>query len=315
MLYKIDMEISSEKPTQIEIDHQVADQVFTDIFAEIIKAGKIPAVRPLRQLIRALLRKPIANFSHFIARIDALTRDYGFVETSKIAIQELSGGARARGVNNIPTSGPVIIASNHPGTYDGFALLSNLKREDFKVMVSGIPFFRNLPHASKYLIYSTHDVNDRMQAVRQSIHHLEGGGVVMIFPSGRIDPDPAVLPGAEHALSQWSRSIEVFMRKVPDTALVLAITSGVLSKEFTRHLYPRLFKNDHEQRRVMEFMQVIKQMARGKPVSVDPCVSFAEPIRYFPDSEQGLDGLGERILTQAQSLLEEHLSAFSLPRF
>jgi 1-acyl-sn-glycerol-3-phosphate acyltransferase len=208
-----------------------------------------------------------------------------------------------------------VIASNHPGTYDGFALISNLKREDFKIMVSGIPFFQHLPNASKYLIYSTQDVNDRMQAIRQSIHHLEGGGVLVIFPSGRIDPDPAILPGADQALLHWSRSIEVFLRKVPDAALVLAITSGVLSKEFTKKFYPRLFRNDHEKRRVMEFMQVLKQMVRGKPVAVDPCVSFSEPLRFLTDQEKDQDAMRARILNRAQSLLDAHIAAFSLPQY
>ena len=193
---------------------------------------------------------------------------------------------------------------------DGSAVL-----DDFKIMVSGVPFFRNLPNASKYLIYSTQDVNDRMQAIRQSIAHLRAGGALLIFPSGRIDPDPAVLPGAEKALSQWSRSILVFMRKVQDASLVLAITSGVLSKEITTSLYPKFFRNDHERRRVMEFMQVIRQMVRGKPVSVNPRVSFAKPISQLFDLNADPDKLQAQIHQQATALLQAHQAAFSLPRF
>jgi len=182
-------------------------------------------------------------------------------------------------------------------------------------MVSGIPFFKNLPHASKYLIYSTRDVNDRLQAIRDSIAHLRKGGALLIFPSGRIDPDPAVLPGAEKALSQWSRSILIFMEKVPQVSLVLAITSGVLSKEFVHSFYPRLFKNDHEQRRVMEFLQLIKQMVRGRPLSVNPRVSFSKPLGYCEESKIDPDRMQIEILHQAKSLLKAHQSAFSLPDF
>jgi hypothetical protein len=309
------MDKSFGKSDQVEIDQWVADQIVTDIQAEIYKAGKIPDIPWLRGIVQSVFRKPITNFSRFIARIDALARDFGFVKAAQTAIVELSGGAAVVGAENIPPSGPLVIASNHPGTYDGFALISNLKREDIKIMVSGIPFFQHLPNASKYLIYSTQDVNDRMQAIRQSIHHLESGGVLVIFPSGRIDPDPAILPGAEQALSHWSRSIEIFLRKVPDAALVLAITSGVLSKEFTKKFYPRLFRNDHEKRRVMEFMQVIKQMVRGKPVAVDPCVSFSEPLRFLTDQEKDQDAMRARILNRAQSLLDAHIATFSLPQY
>jgi hypothetical protein len=300
---------------QVKVDPQVAGQIYSDIFQEIYKAGKIPDVVFLRQLLIRVLRKPVANFSNFIARIDALIRDFGFVEAAKIAIAELSGGFEETGSQFIPSSGPVIIASNHPGTYDGFALIANLKRDDFKVMVSGIPFFRNLPNASKYLIYSTHDVNDRMQAIRQSIAHLRSGGALLIFPSGRIDPDPAILPGAANALSHWSRSILVFMRKVQEASLVLAITSGVLSKEFIHHPIPRLFRNDHERRRVMEFMQIIKQMVRGKPVSVNPRVSFSQPISFASAAGEDPERIQHHIQQQAISLLHSHQSAFSLPIF
>jgi len=300
---------------QTTIDDGVTRQVFSDITDEIFRAGRIPNNPLIRRLIGFLLKKPVTNFSQFIARIDALVRDYGFVAAAKIAIEELSGGYVARGADTIPADGPLIIASNHPGTYDGFALISSLKREDFKVMVSGIPFFKNLPHASKYLIYSTRDVNDRLQAIRDSIAHLRKGGALLIFPSGRIDPDPAVLPGAEKALSQWSRSILIFMEKVPQVSIVLAITSGVLSEEFVHSFYPRLFKNDHEQRRVMEFLQVIKQMVRGRPLSVNPRVSFYKPLGYWEESKIDPDRMEIEILHQAKSLLKAHKSAFSLPDF
>lgn len=309
------MENTTRYPVQVKVDPQVVDQVFNDIFMEIYKAGKIPEWRQMRDLLRVFLRKPVGNFSRFIARVDALIRDFGFVQAGKIAIEELAGGMQSVGGETIPREGPVVVASNHPGTYDGFALIANLQREDFKIMVSGIPFFRNLPHASRYLIYSTHDVNDRMQAIRQSIRHLSEGRLVIIYPSGRIDPDPAVLPGAAEALSLWSRSIEVFLRKVPQASLVLAITSGVLSPEFVHHPYPRLFRNDHERRRVTEFMQVIKQMVQGKPVSVDPCISFAKPMQFRGSERSDLDALRDQIQTNALDLLHSHISAFSLPKY
>lgn len=300
---------------QAAVDSDVSQQIFTDIFREIYKAGKVPDIAFLRQLLQITLKKPVTNFSHFIARLDALIRDYGFVEAAQIAINELSGGFESAGAEKIPSRGPVIVASNHPGTYDGFALIANMKRDDFKIIVSGIPFFHNLPNASKYLIYSTHDVNDRMQAIRYSIDHLKSGGALLIFPSGRIDPDPAVLPGADKALSLWSRSIIVFMRKVQEASLVLAITSGVLSKEFTNHFYPRLFQNDHERRRVMEFMQILKQMVRGKPVSVNPRVSFSNTMKFNSHEVSDFEKMQSQIHQQALALLQEHQLRYSLPHF
>ena len=239
----------------------------------------------------------------------------GFSFAAKIALQELAGGAQSLGMDSIPQEGPLIIASNHPGTYDGFVIISNLERDDFKMMVSGIPFFQNLPHASKYLIYSTQDVRDRMEAIRRSIAHLEKGGALVIFPSGRLDPDPAILPGAGEALSAWSRSIEVFMRKVPRAKVVLGIVSGVLSREFISHPYTKLFRNGHERRRVMEFMQVIKQMVRGKPVSINPAVSFSAPIDAEDLPLENIDRMQDAIEKNAANLLTSHRTTFCLKIF
>ena len=296
----------------VDYDPEVASQVYTDITKEIYKAGKIPDIAILRRMIQGVLKKPVTNFSHFIARLDALIRDFGFPDAAELAIKELAGGAEARGVDAIPLEGPVIITSNHPGTYDGFVLISQLLRNDFKMMVSGIPFFMNLPNASKHLIYSTHDISGRMEAIRRSVRHLKNGGVLVIFPSGRIDPGPAVLPGAEEALSNWSRSIELFMRKVSGAELVLTIVSGVLSDEFIRHPYPRLFKNNHERRRVMEFMQVIKQMAQGKPVHINPKISFSRFLHSKSHENGNGDNLRRLINQQAQALLSSHISNFGL---
>ncbi len=41
---------------------------------------------------------------------------------------------------------------------------------------------------------------------------------VLIFPTGRIDPDPALSPEAVHDLGKWSPSIEIILRHVPQTA-------------------------------------------------------------------------------------------------
>jgi hypothetical protein len=93
---------------------------------------------------------------------------------------------------------------------------------------------------------------------------------------------------------------------VPTAKLILAITSGVLSREFINHPLTKIYKNDHERRRIMEFMQMIKQMVRGKTVPLKPRVSFSTPITIdqIQQQEQGF------IAARANELLDQHVDRF-----
>jgi len=282
------------------------EQIRQDITFEIFRAAKVPDIKWLRNTISPIVRKPVNNFSKLIVEFDASIKEIGFVHASNQLLKNLTGEVVATGQEFIPATGPLIIASNHPGTYDGLAIISHLPRNDFRLIVSGIPFFQNLPNASKNLIFATHDISDRMDVIRKSVRHLQGGGALLIFPSGRLDPDPSIYSKAGEGLKKWSRSIEVFINKVPDAQLVLTIVSGVLSREYINHPLIKLFNNDHEQRRIMEFMQVIKQMAMGKPVELHPKITFAKPISHtnLADKSNGISG--SAILEKVMQLLNLH---------
>jgi len=298
--------MNSEQTASLPYDPDLVDQLQHDILQEIYKAAKFPKFEWLRKAAKPLFLKATRRFSELIAEIDRLVDEKGFVTAAHVALCRLSDEPDSFGSQNIPAEGPVVVASNHPGTFDGFAVLSQFPREDFKVVVSGIPFFRNLPNAGKRLIFTGTDPYVQMDVIRKSVRHLEGGGALLIFPAGRIEPDPSILQGAGESLRRWSRSIEVFLRKVPTSKLVLAITSGVLSSEFINHPLTKFFKNDHERRRIMEFMQMIKQMIRGKTVELKPRVSFAPPLslEQIQLAEKGF------IADQANALLNQHVAKF-----
>jgi 1-acyl-sn-glycerol-3-phosphate acyltransferase len=292
-------------------DHELIAVLKRDISEEIFKALRIPRIEVLRNTITHNLSQPIGNFCTFIARIDALVKQYGVRRAAEVAVEHLSQGVNSVGDVDIPADGPLLIASNHPGTYDALSILSRLPRDDTKVVISGIPFFRNLPNAAKHFIFTSINIPDRMNVIRKAVRHLQEGGSLLIFPSGRIDPDPSIFPDAETQFSHWSRSVEVFLKKAPQTRLVLSIASGVLSRDFVNHPLARLFKKgSHERLRVMEFMQVIRQMARGLPVELNPKISFAEPIRAESLLSADISFPDQVIKEKAKWLLNEHISHF-----
>ena len=292
-------------------DQELVSVLKRDISEEIFKTMRVPRIGFLRKTITQSLSQPIGNFCTFIARVDALVKSQGIRGAAHFAVEKLSRGVESVGEEAIPSDGPLLFASNHPGTYDSLAILSRLPRDDTKVVVSGIPFFRNLPNAAKHFIFTSIDIPDRMNVIRKAIRHLQEGGSLLIFPSGRIDPDPSIFPNAETQFSHWSRSVEVFLKKAPQTRLVLSIASGVLSRDFVGHPLARLFKKgSHERLRVMEFMQVIKQMARCLPVELNPKITFSEPIRAEALFPAGTLIPDQTIKETAKWLLNEHISHF-----
>ena len=257
-----------------------------------------------------IVDKPVSRFAAMIADFDETIKGQGFPAASHKILQELTGPVVSDGVENIPLTGPLILASNHPGTYDGLAIISQLPRDDFRLIVSDVPFFKNLPNAGKNLIFATHDVSDRMAVIRKCVRHLQDGGALLIFPSGRLDPDPSVFSDAADGLKKWSRSLEVFMSKVPEVNLVVIIASGILSKNFLNNPLLKFYKDDHEKRRLMEFIQIINQMVLGKPLELTPKVSFSMPLEKHMENKNR--GRIQQLIIQekANQLLAHHINLY-----
>jgi hypothetical protein len=201
---------------------------------------------------------------------------------------------------------------------DSVSILANLNRNDIKVIVGGMPFLQSLPVGKQYTIMSSRESEAvRANVVRSSIRHLEDGGAVLIFPSGSIDPDPAVLPGAREALENWSRSIAIMLRRVPETRLVSAITSGVLHEKFTHTPLTFLKKDGVGKRRIMEFIQVMRQLLLKEQLGLKPLITFDDPVTLSEltggikaDANQVI----QNIVQRAKLLYEEHEHLLKLNR-
>lgn len=58
--------------------------------------------------------------------------------------------------------------------------------------------------------------------VRAAADHLRAGGALLTFPAGAIEPDPALrLADALTSLAGWRNATELFVRLVPETAVLL----------------------------------------------------------------------------------------------
>lgn len=132
--------------------------------------------------------------------------DYIVYRTLKFIVKPffmLIHGTKYVGLDNIPKTGPVILAGNHTGNTDALLMLGGPKRivhmmakkELFKKRISKW-FFRSMACIS--VDRSIHDENAKSEA----IDVLKNGHVLGIFPEGTVNKtDKVILPFKYGAVS------------------------------------------------------------------------------------------------------------------
>jgi hypothetical protein len=262
------------------------------------------------RLLEPLFWLPAQRLAELGARFDAAVSGSGLQDAVRWVLPRFVQNLEVQYSSPIPESGPLLVASNHPGTYDSLAIVANLPRDDLKIVASNIPFIRNLPSVSPHMIFTTQNPHERMTVIRSTIRHLVKGGAVLIFPSGYIDPDPAVLPGAAEALKRWSRSLEIILKRVPQTHVLVTIVSGMLAPQCIHNPLVRLQKHLRDQLKLAEFIQVIQQMALNRQFTLTPRITFGDPIptQDLLRQDQSPD-LIPKIIAAAHQLLGRHTTA------
>lgn len=255
---------------------------------EVFKAFGMGVAHPVRPLFEPFFAPAALRFAELAARFDDDVAAYGFREAARRLLPHFVREVQVRGAERVPAEGPLLVVSNHPGTIDGLAIASHLPRLDLKIVVSGVPFIRNMRATGDHLIYSSLNTFERMNVVRAAIRHLENGGAVLLFPSGGIDPDPAVMPGALEEVESWSPSLEVILRRVPSARVVVTAISGVLHPAWVGNPLTRLRSGRRNQQRIAEFLQVTQQVLFPNRLLVSPSVSFAEPLVFTPSKNAPL---------------------------
>ncbi len=79
---------------------------------------------------------------------------------------------------------PGVIICNHPGTGEIPIILSALRREDLKIIVSDEQVYRHLPPdiAEKYFLSAKKDYKTMRAFLKGAEEHIRNGGIFLIFP-------------------------------------------------------------------------------------------------------------------------------------
>ena len=262
----------------------------------------------IARTFRPLIWKPIQRFSEIAAGFDQIVSDEGFQEASKWILPNFVEKVQVAGATTIPQKGPLIIAANHPGAFDTLVIASNMPRSDVKIIVNiPLPFIQKLPSTQAHFLHAPRDPHVRIGVVRSALRHLKNGGALLLFASGGIDPDPATMSGAKEELNKWSDSLQLFLRRVPQTKLQIAMISGILPRKFVDHTFTHFRAQRSDKQRISEFFLVIRQMLSPGQYLSSPQLSFASPLtrqQLIPSGQ--ISDLGPTIIQRAQEALSFH---------
>jgi 1-acyl-sn-glycerol-3-phosphate acyltransferase len=288
--------------------HATVDELRQAISTEILIAAGLPRRSPLQPILRPLVWPPAQRFARLASEFDRRVAASGLTSAVRWALDRFVEGVRVLGAEHIPATGPLVVASNHPGSYDGLLIASALARDDLKIIASDVPFLRHMVASAPHLIYTTSNAQVRMAVARESIRHLEAGGALLVYATGVVDPDPALLAGARESLQDWSGSLPLFLRRVPETALVVTIVSGVLAPSCFRHPLTRLRKTQRQKQFLAEFIQIGQQILLDRRFPITPTVRFAPPLTASDvgtGSGAQSTAVMDAIIARAEGLLSE----------
>ncbi len=288
------------------------DKFIDQLIDNLIVTSGLFKQRWMQSTLRLMFGPAFKRFAEVISGLDESVARFGFPEASRQLLPRFVRNAEIVGQEHIPHDGPVLIISNHPGIMDGLLIASRLHRSDLKIVVTGFPPYDALSKLKDNFIFTTNELSDKISAIRQSVRQLQDGGALLIFPRGTLEPDPAVMAGAETTISKWSPSIELFLRKVPEARLVITIVSGLIAPSSLRNPFVRLGRNPAERQSVAEVLQMIRHIYMPRSLRVSPKLTFDAPRSALELFEQfGKRGVMQEIMQSAQQLLSTHLQSFS----
>ena len=292
---------TSQTPTALRVRALVSErseqvEALTRICVdELLGAFGLGGVRRGRYPLELLSRAPARRLAHQVATYDEIVGESGLAAGGVWALERMARHVEVEGRENVVPDGPVLLVANHPGVADALAVFAATPRADLRVVAAERPFLEALPNTSRYLITVSEASPGR--SVRAATRYLRDGGAILTFPGGRIEPDPAVLPGATGALERWSGSLDLFARLVPDLTVVPAVVSGVLSPAALRNPLT-LVRHRHEDR---QWLAATIQMLVPALRNVTTRVSFGRSVHAgdLPDK-----AVREAVLEEARRLID-----------
>ncbi|MCB2198698.1 hypothetical protein KQI63_04790 [bacterium] len=255
----------------------------------------------LGRLLHPLVTPLVGEFADSVLRFDREVGQLGWGQAADGFLKGWEVQLSLAG-KQLPSEGPLLVLSNHPGLTDSLALMSTLARDDLTFYAHSNPFLEALPEVRRRLL-----LLDREQAIlpshlRRGIHHLKAGGALALYPAGKIEPDPAIHPDALSSLDHWSSSMAFFARQVPQARLAIVLIRGCISPLAQYHWLTRLRRTRAAREELAAMLQVVIKRFRAQRVEVD--VSSTIRIGELV-SEVGEEAVYRVVMERTKRLMRE----------
>ena len=303
-----------KRGAQLQLDSSIAnsdgqiDQLAKAYLYQVARVMALPQVKVVNFLLGLVIGKAAQRLAEMSVELDQKIKQGGPAVGVRCLLPHFVTGYEAWGQERVPNTGPLIIAANHPSSYDGLIITACINRPDYKIIIGDIPPYHFLPNVCKHAIFSppVKDTFGRMRVIREAIQHLKQGGALLMFPRGNIEPDPAFMHDPGFEFNQWSRSLEILLRRVPQTRVMITIVSGVISQSAMRHPITRFRRSQKDRQRLAYINQIIRQVLSGRELfGLKPQVTFGAIVSKTRE---------QNILTEielaAQLSLQQHQAHF-----
>jgi hypothetical protein len=104
------------------------------LILEIINAIGLPKTERISRLFRPVFHKPADRLATIGATADRMIAMDGFPAAATWMLTNWCSRVTTHGTDTIPPTGPLLVVSNHAGSYDTFVIASQLGREDMKLI-------------------------------------------------------------------------------------------------------------------------------------------------------------------------------------
>jgi len=264
--------------------------------------------RPLFDwLVRKIFLRPAQTLAAQVVEFDNSIPERGLPEAARQMLTNYTRSVDVLHADRVP-AGPFLALCNHPGMSDTLAAFVALNRRDLKIIGLDRPFLKALPNMSEHLFYVQENPAARMTLIRQVASHLRGGGAVLTFPAGEIEPDPDVYPGAIESLHTWTDSVGIFLRMAPETPIVPMLVRGVIWDKFANHWLPRIKKDREARERLVAALQLLAHVGFSK-TDVHVRVQIGKPVYAYHLGSNDTRTLHTAVLAEMKSLIENPLES------
>ena len=259
----------------------------------------------LQKLAAPFLRNLTQHFGCIAAEFYNQVNHLGISQGASGTLSSFKHRVQARGVESIPREGPLLLVSNHPGGLDSLGIVSCIPRNDLRALVTDVSLLHELDYLQRYFFFVDFKATSGMLALRDAIAQLKNGGALLLFAHGEVEPEPESYPNARDEITRWSPSIEIILRKVPETCLQILTVSGAVQAYYLRHPLTLIRREPSRRQKLAEFLQVIAAMLSPKARSTLIHITAGVPITTAQlDQGRWMPG----IIQRAQSQMGDHLN-------